>query len=414
MMASDRKTSNRASFTTRLGLRLGNILERLGRRTLPRDPDVLKNRAREITGLSDFGPPLFMEAYRTLHHSLRNEAQLHSAGERMVAETLLNHLCNRLEIEKARKKHPEIAAEKIVRPVVILGLPRTGSTFLQRLIAADPAFQYIQFKEAIRCAPPPGVSPELTADRYARAERFCSYRRKLVPRLDMMHRITPDSPEECYMLLRNTFLHPSFHLIGPVPSYMQLYRNRDMTESYEDYFFQLQMLQYGRPPRRWILKGPAHWFQVHLLPHVFPDITFIQTHRHPRDVISSWVRLFDAALELHSTSRCDLREQARTNTHSFVRHVQKLADFRDQNPARPFCDVLYKDLTKDPMGQIRKIYAAIGQPLSPDSEAALLAFLERDRADRKNHAREPRGRIGPDDDELNREFASYLARHPGL
>lgn len=391
-----------------------DLLQRLGIHALPRRSDLLKEKAARITGLSDFGPKLFMDAYEILFASMRDEAQLHGIGERIVTDTLLNNLCNRLRIEETRRTHPEIERTSIARPIIILGLPRTGSTFLQRLLAADSVFHHLRFQEALMPAPPPALTPELADRRRAYAQFRCERSERFVPSLNQMHRITPDSPEECYFLLRNAFMHPSYHLIGPIPAYINFLNAHDRTSAYEDYAYQLKILQFGRPHARWVLKGPAHWQHIAILHRLFPDAHFIQTHRHPRAVLRSWIQLYEAILKLHSRFNMPLAERAQISVRALARHVEFLHTFRTENPAAPFHDVHYKDLTRDPLDTARRIYLATGQPWTESSQAALTAFLEHDRRDRKDYTPKNREPVGPTDHEINEHFAAYLARNPGL
>ena len=131
----------------------GQCLCSCGKYPLPRDPDVLVKTAIQATNLSDFGDPSFIEGFKVLHHSLITEAGLHYVGEQMMKGMLLTHLCNRLQIEQSLKETPAILDEVIERPVFILGMPRTGSTFLQRLMASDPSTHHLRFTEALSPAP---------------------------------------------------------------------------------------------------------------------------------------------------------------------------------------------------------------------------------------------------------------------
>jgi hypothetical protein len=381
-----------------------------GRNPIPRDPMVLMDRARQQTGLSDFGPEVFIEGYKKLHYSLRYEAELHRQGRKETARLLLTLLRNRLLIEGSKKKYPDVSNENILRPVFIVGLPRTGSTFLQRLIAADPAWHHLIFEEAVTPAPPSALSPELAASRREEVEIFCRYIFKHSPQVQLMHAMKPDSPEECYLLMRNNFMSMSFRWFGSIPTYMEWLGRQDKTHCCQEYQYQLKLLQYGRGAKRWILKAPSHWTYLPTLLDTFPDASLMITHRDPKDVLKSWVKLETALKGLYTTQSHIDGNQSSTFGETFRRHMDSLQEVREQRADTTTLDIPYKNFTSNPMETVKAVYEAMDQPLTKDSEEELLKFLEKDDKDRKSRPKLSRKQVNIDEGEVDALFAAYLGR----
>ncbi len=389
----------------------GQCLCSCGIYPLPRDPEVLVKAAIELTNLSDFGNPSFIEGFKVLHHSLITEAGLHYVGEKMMKGMLLTHLCNRLQIEQSLKETPAILDEIIERPIFIIGMPRTGSTFLQRLMASDPSTHHLRFAEALTPAPSPAVYEHMEHIRMDRANIFCRTIDKYGHGLQAMHAITPDSPEECYFLLRNSFMHPSFQTSAPIPSYINWVASQGQIASYQDYKRQLQILQYGQAKKRWVLKSISHWSVLPLLLKTFPDAHIVQMHRHPRAVIPSFTALMASARAVCSNKLIEPSSYVRSLMTSLSRHLDKLHKFRASLPSEQQSDVYYHDLVHDPITTVRSLYDNLGLPYSRISEKSMNDYLNDNKKEKRSNYRYSPEMFGLSGSDIDIGFSKYLSRY---
>lgn len=277
---------------------------------IPADSFQLLYEARRQTGCMETGDPLFMEAYRRLHTSIMTEARLHAEGRRAVRRMLDGLLINRLCLEHARRQTPAISEERIEKPIFILGMPRTGSTLLQRLLCSIPALRGLRLEQMIMPAPLPHQDAAAFArERIRWVNEYLRHIRRCAPELDQLHHVSAGTVDECYQLLRNSFMHTSFHYLGPLPSYMQWLAAQDGGSSYQDYLFQLQLLQHQEPGGRWVLKSPSHWNTLAAWRATFPDAYVIQTHREMDEVLPSLESLLIASKKLYTNDRVDYEKR---------------------------------------------------------------------------------------------------------
>jgi LPS sulfotransferase NodH len=367
-------------------------------------------QVKRETGFSDFGAEIFMEGYRKLHYSLRFETALHRAGRAEAARVLRLILRNRLLIEDSKTRNPAIAAEQIVRPVFIVGLPRTGSTFLQRLIAADPGWHHLTFEEALSPVASPFAPAEHESNRRKVAEQTLQYRSKFAPGLDADHLTKSDSPEECIYLMQNSFVSVNFHWFGSLSTYVNWLRNVDLRVRNEDYRYQLKLLQHGRKRQRWLLKAPSHSRCLTQILAAFPDACLIVTHREPQAVVSSWINLFNRARNLFSNTKPETQSAVKLHAQNLNESRQCLEKFLADHPHVPTVHVPFKNFTSDPLATAKEIYQAVGQPFTPESEKALQDFLDRDRVERQSRPRPSRSTQTLDFTAIDEIFEGYSAQ----
>ncbi len=390
---------------------IGTWRSRMFGSSLPRDPETLIEAATQATGLSEFGNPLFQEGFRQVHRSFVDEAGLHSAGERMIANMLFTRLTNRLEIEETLKKSPAIRDEVIDRPIFILGMPRTASTFLQRLIASDPAMHHLRFADALTPAPPPVLSPERESARMERASDYCRAVSRYGPDLEDLHAIGPDHAEECIYLLQNSFMHGSFSTSATLPSYMRWHASQDVQPSYLDYRDQLKILQHGRPQKRWILKCISHWTVLRELLDTFPDAHVIQTHRHPDAVIPSFVNLMASARAVCSDLLIEPSIYAQQLVDSLPGILEGVHEFRLQMPAERQFDVHYADIVRNPLDVLSRLYERLGVELSEKSARSIRRWLETSGRHRLATNSYRLKSFGLSEEEVTSAFEAYIDRY---
>jgi hypothetical protein len=346
---------------------------------------------------------------RRLLASLNEEAELHPLWRLVLRQTLVRALVNRLRVEQLTALHPEIAALPVREPVFILGLQRTGTTLLHRLLTCEPALRPLLSWEALNPAPFPGTIAAGARDPRMRpaelAERGLRY---LAPEFFAIHPVEAHAPEEDVLLLDLSFMSPTADATQRVPRYSAWLRDVDQRPSYRYFRRVIQLLLWQRPGR-WLGKTPHHLENLDVLLDVFPDAKVIQTHRDPVRVVASFASMMSHGRAIFS-DRVDAREVGAQLAEKAVRAVTRAMAVRERAPAGAFLDVAYDELLADPLKHVRRIYDFLGLALAPDTEAAMRRWLgENPQHKRGVHHYRPED-FGLDRVELARRFEPYRAR----
>lgn len=344
-------------------------------------PDAVLTAATERTGLDDFGDPAFRERLDVLCTALRDEAGLSDTGLAIAFEQLVGNLVNRLRLEALIADHPEIEDIAIERPIIICGLPRTGTTHLHNLLAADPALRYLPYWESLEPLPGPGEdTPEPRRDRCAAGLELVH---TSMPEFRRMHDMTVEHAHEEIQLLANDISGMLFETTYYVPSFTTHYKAHDQSASYAYVKRSLQAMQWLRGGTRWVLKSPQHLEQFPTLAAAFPDATFVVTHRDPVEVTLSMMTMICYATRMAVTQP----DVAKLTGHWLNRIDDLLAGCirdRDVLPAGQSIDVRFDDFMADERATLADIYRLAGQPFGDDVRAAMSDFL----------TEHPRGRYG--------------------
>jgi len=345
------------------------------------DPDALLTAASERTGLDDFGDPAFRQRLDVLCTALRDEAGLSDTGLAIAFEQLVGNLVNRLRLEALIADHPEIEDIAIERPIIICGLPRTGTTHLHNLLAADPALRYLPYWESLEPLPGPGEdTPEPRRDRCAAGLELVN---TSMPEFRRMHDMTVEHAHEEIQLLANDISGMLFETTYYVPSFTTHYKAHDQSASYAYVKRSLQAMQWLRGGTRWVLKSPQHLEQFPTLAAAFPDATFVVTHRDPVEVTLSMMTMICYATRMAVTQP----DVAKLTGHWLNRIDDLLAGCirdRDVLPTGQSIDVRFDDFMADERATLADIYRLADQPFGDDVRAAMTDFL----------TEHPRGRYG--------------------
>jgi hypothetical protein len=345
------------------------------------NPEALLTAAAERTGLDDFGDAAFRERLDVLCAALRDEAGLSDTGLGIVFEQLVGNLVNRLRLEALIADHPEIEGIEIERPIIICGLPRTGTTHLHNLLAADPALRHLPYWESLEPLPGPGEdSPQPRRDRCGAGLELVN---TSLPEFRRMHDMTVEHAHEEIQLLANDISGMLFETTYYVPSFVTHYKAHDQSASYAYLKRSLQAMQWLRGGSRWVLKSPQHLEQFPTLAATFPDATFIVTHRDPVEVTLSMMTMICYATRM-AVTRPDV---AKLTDHWLNRIDDLLAGCirdRDALPAGQSIDVRFDDFMADERATLADIYRLADQPFGDDVRAAMSDFL----------TEHPRGRYG--------------------
>lgn len=349
----------------------------------------LLDRARKLTGLDDFGETDFLAHLRILLESFETEADLSLTGRLLTQRDLQRCLTNRLCIRKFFEHHPETDAVPVPDPVVITGFPRAGTTFLHRLLAQDPETRVLRSWELFVPVSADGVSAG-TRDarrgivvRSARRAGMLLISRRGRRRLKAIHDTSPDAPEECWPLLQNAFLSEVFGLGARTPTYSRYVADADFTGAYRYYRRQLQILTLAAPARRLVVKYPGHLGHLEDLVRVFPGARIIWCHRDPIEVFASICSLIATGRSVRS-DRVDPIEIGKGIMEYGKHRLNSALAVRESLGEDRFVDIMYKDLTADPLATVRRIYDALGFPLPEETESLIASYVAENRRRRRS------------------------------
>ncbi|MBB4614310.1 sulfotransferase family protein [Novosphingobium taihuense] len=328
-------------------------------------------RATAQTGLDDFGDDAYHVGFRVLLESLDDEGV--DGGKAIAAEQIIvGTLEDRLITQSQWNAHPEYRTREVTAPVVVIGVPRTGTTALHNLLSQDRQFQGIEkwLCEAPQVRPPRETWP--SNPHYQAAVAMVDQLKAIAPQAMVAHGIEPDDVDECIIPLAQEFCSNVFGSQMDLSLYDKWLMTADETPSYRRYKDLLRLVGLN-DDRRWLLKNPSHVFGIDALLAVFPDACIIQTHRHPASSIASLVSLLNNFYMALTNEPIDRERRLAREARFWLEGVRRTMAAQDRHPER-FVNVLQGDIRRDPLGVVRSIYEKFGLTLSTEAEAAMHAW----------------------------------------
>jgi hypothetical protein len=351
--------------------------------------------ARANTGLSNFGPDDFRARLRLWADAANACTELTELARHGLFADMLRFAENRLRVEDILARHPEILEIVIDRPLIVAGLPRSGTTYLQNFLSADDQLRALPYWEAIRPVP---ASPAETGDpatdpRYAVAAESWVGMDAMLPFIKAIHPFDPDHISEDIELQAIDFSSYYLEWIAPHEIWTAHYWGTDQTPSYRYLKKVLQILTFFRGPNRWLLKCPQHMEQLRAVCTVFPDATIVLNHRDPVASIQSAITSIAYSSRIR-TKNIDLDGIAAYWIARYEKLLRACVRDRDALPDTQIEDVYFHNLMADPLGTVSRIYAKAALPLSDALRARMTAFLTTN----------SRGKHGQIDYDLRRDF----------
>ena len=337
-------------------------------------PDHLVEQACELAGSDDFGDDdTWRDGLARLCDGLVSEARLNDLGVEIAVLDVIRPLTGRLQIVKWRKENPAVAAQPVTRPIFIVGQPRTGTTILFDLLAQDPALRPPLTWEVDNPWPLPRPETYATDPQIAETQASIEMSEQIVPGLLAFHPMGALVGQECVRITAGQFCSMIFPVQYRLPSYSRwLLYEADHQPAYAYHRMFLQHLQSG-VPGQWLLKSPAHLWQLDALVAEYPDALIVQTHRDPLNVISSISALTHHLRHLAS-DESSITECAAQSREEIVAGLERGMKLRDSLSQR-VVDVQFADFIRDPFATIRGVYAELGRELEPVAEQNMRAFL---------------------------------------
>ena len=382
------------------------------------DEYSLMAAAQAKIGLSDYGDDGGSRAsLRKLVSMLAEDPDLSQRTRETAFDVVLDQLIERLKLVDDRKRFPGIARERIERPVFAMGQGRSGTTFLHSLLAEDPASRGPRYWEAMYPSPPLGMAPP-EDPRIARANK------ELTDFIALNHRVLRGHPYwdqkglslvECNRMQDLDFRSYSPTAYFRIPSFRRWDLGQDPQAFYAFHKRLLQHLQFRAPARRWALKSPQHQRNLDALLAEYPDAILVWTHREPAEAVPSMLEHIATIADGINGRRTDRKAMAAENLAIAVAHFQSYVDSPFANDKRVF-HVRYPDLTRDPVGTVRRIYDHFALPFTGQYEERLRAFLadpatKADRHGKLEYSIEP---FGLTPAQFNEKFRPYREKFLGI
>lgn len=395
----------------RVANHVGRAVEPLVPRAAQLDSDNLIETARRRRGLERYDLPgvpgsRHLLALEALVSALSDEAVLTPAGRYFSRGQLISSLVNRLELAAALEQDPTLRGLPLSPALVIVGLPRSGTTLLQHLLARDPEHRFVRHWEAARPCTPRGAEGERSARRAMdRSLKLLDY---LAPDARSLHPVGTSEPTECVTLFSNSFASLELATMHQIPSYLDWCLTNDLAFAYDEYAQQLRVLQRNETRSRWLLKSPAHLFWLDQLGRVLPGARVIRVHRDPLEVLGSFCSLA-AVLSGISSDRIECAAIGARWAPAWATALSRAAEARREWPDDRWVDIAYTDLVADPLAEVRRIYAHFGLELRDATEASMASYLAAQPRSSTGAHRYTLAQFGLDPDREAERFAAHRA-----
>lgn len=376
--------------------------------------DAVLGEARKRTGLSDFGPDEFRERLAVWCQAAAEDVDLGPMGQVRLFGDMVRYAANRLRFHDLIRRHPEILDVEIERPIIIAGLPRSGTTHLVNLIAADSRLRSLPYWESLEPVPDaahPSV-PKEQDPRYQKCASEYQMFGQIAPLLKNMHDMTPDHVHEEIELGALDFSTFLPEWLAVVPRWRDYYYAHDQRPHYEYMKNVLKALQWMRGPDRWILKSPQHLEQLGPLIETFPDATVAITHRDPVSVVASAITMLTYGDRMRR-ARVDPAAVAAYWSDRVEHLLRACVRDRDILPGSRSIDVLFHEFMADDVAMVERIYGVAGLEMTREAKSELGRYMNEN--PRGKHGRivyDLLGDFGVDPDALRERFDFYYQRFP--
>jgi hypothetical protein len=365
--------------------------------------------ASRRSGLTDFGDERFRTGLGVLVESFNQQDTAHAFGRIFFREFVVGLLVNRLKIQADLKRHPEILDVPVPRPLFITGLPRSGTTFLHRLMSQDPSGRSMLFWETVAPTPPPRRETYATDPRIAEVRRKLDLLHRLAPRLAIAHEFEAQSPDEDNNLFAHDFAAAILGFMFDVPDYVRWLNTLSTQELVGTYRYvkqQLQLLSWQCAADYWVLKAPGHLYSIESLMSVYPDACVVVTHRDPLQVIPSLCSLA-AGFRGMFTNRLDLNRLGAELVEAMAIGPERMMAARATADHSRFYDVTYERLVAQPIETVRDVCRYFGYDFSPSYEARARRWLAENPYQKHGIHHYRLDDFGLDAGTVERHFVSY-------
>jgi hypothetical protein len=369
------------------------------------DPQTLMARAEVVAGADDWGHPPFREALDILCDSARRDADISLAGRTALTGRILTAGVRRLKLYADRGRYPEIAKQKIIGPLVLTGLPRSGAGVLHALLAQDPAARSPLNWELADPSPPPRTESFAIDPRIARAEAAAQ---RLDPEFRALHPVGAQLPDECGVITALAFQTLNFSAAASLPSYVRwLLTVSDAMPAYVVHKHVLQHLQAFAPRSWWCLQSPQHLFWLDRLMETYPDARVVMVHRDPATALPANAGL--VTVLRRGSGQDDPKAVGAEEVAIWGQAVRRALAYRESGAcAGQFFDCQHDDFVREPIETVEAIYEYFDMTLTDEARARMTAFMAARRQAVRGKRLYAPDQFGLDAKTLRREFGEYI------
>lgn len=358
--------------------------------------EAVQTAASDATGLDDWGPDDWKERLGVWFDEMNADDNRTNLGRMTLYQDCVRYAKTRLRINALLKEHPEIHDQEIKQPIIVVGLPRSGTTHLVNLIASDQRLRSMPLWEGQEPVPDPKEKPgpDGVDPRWTRCNKIWDSMRTSSPLIASMHPMEPDHIHEELEFMLPDFTSYTLEWISQCPKWRDYYSDHDQTPHYQGALLTgLKILQWVKPRERWVLKCPQHLEQLGPLMKTFPDATIVMTHRDPVSVIQSAI-----TMQTYSARMNYKHVDPQWYLEYWHDRVGRLltASVRDRDllPSDRTIDVPFHEFMADDVGMIEKIYEVAGLPMTNEARKNLDNYM----------LAHPRGKAGQVMYDLRKDF----------
>ncbi len=376
--------------------------------------EAVLQEARKRTGLSDFGSDDFRERLSVWCQAVDEDDELGPMGQVRFFGDMVRYAANRLRFHDLLRRHQQILDIEIRKPIIIAGLPRSGTTHLLNLIAADRRLRSLPYWESLEPIPDPSVTPGPKEQdlRYLNCAGEHQMLGQVAPLLRNMHDLAPDHVHEEIEVANLDFSSYQPEWLAVVPRWRDYYYAHDQRPHYEYMKNVLKALQWLRGPDRWVLKSPQHLEQLGPLIETFPDATVVLTHRDPVAVVASAITMLTYGDRLRR-KRVDPPAVAAYWSDRVERLLRACVRDRELLAEAQSIDVLFHEFMADDVAMVERIYEVADLEMTEEARAELGRYMVEN--PRGKHGRilyDLQGDFGVDPEALRKRFDFYYERFP--
>jgi len=365
--------------------------------------------AREV-GSSDFGPGDYLPGLRVLLQSMDYDPHFSARGRRYAWGTVVGVLKGRAHAIRSMTENPGFDRHALGRPILITGLPRTGTTALHKLMGVDARFQGLQTWLLDAPMPRPPAASWSDYPAFHRTAAVLEARYRAAPTKRAAHHMAAEEVDECCLLLRQGFVSNLWTCGWSAATYDAWWQCQSEEASYRHYHRCLQLIGSNEPQQRWLLKNPGSVAHLDALFEVFPDACIIQTHRDPVQCVPSVCGVIHPARSFFHGREIDPRTLGPRERDLWAWSVERGEEVR-RNHADRFIDIDFRAFRREPLREVQRIYAHFGLDLEPAAERSMRAWLAANPQHKHGKHEYTPEQYGVTADELRRHFAPYIARH---
>jgi hypothetical protein len=346
--------------------------------------DLIHEHAAVIAESEDFGPADYLPGLRIILRSVDSDMRMTPAGRELAWGNLLNALASRALAAKGWKNYPQALEERIDAPLVVTGVPRTGTTALHKLLSMDPQFQGLPHWLALTPMPRPPREEWPSHPGYERARQFLKSMFASVPEFRAAHDIIVDEVDECLEILRQSFVSNRWACTWKAPSYDAWWQTRSERSAYQYYAKVLRLIGHGHRDERWLLKNPGHISTLDLLFEIFPDARVIHTHRSPLYTVPSISSNMLLSHRMYEGAHADqwAKLLGPREMEKWADALRRAKPVRDAHRGQIF-DVDHRRFVREPMIVVHELYDFFGLRLSQATESNMMARIQ-DKPERKH------------------------------